>query len=140
MIEDIKEVLKKCKVCENYVCSKATVMNDISILVLKTRESNPVPLKTTQVTQDEWEPTKLVNHRLEFLNCSVTRQPVKGDSPNLHQIATNLVPLKTQDGWGRAKPVNHKLKLLNYYTTCQPVKRDSLFVHQIAANLVPLKI
>ncbi|KAJ9060060.1 hypothetical protein DSO57_1034924 [Entomophthora muscae] len=70
--------------------------NESSIPALKTLESNPDPLKTNWITQDEQGPANLLSHRLKLLNYSATRQLVKGDSQNGHWIAANLVPLRTQ--------------------------------------------
>ncbi|KAJ9081750.1 hypothetical protein DSO57_1011344 [Entomophthora muscae] len=70
-------------------------MNDISILVLKTQESNPSPLKADWTPQDSPGPANPISHRLKSLNLSVARRSNTEDSLNGCQIATKLVPLKT---------------------------------------------
>lgn len=74
--------------------SQLDINTKISILVLKPLGLNPGPLNMTFVNQDGQRPANLLSHRLELLNYSATCQLVKGDSPNNHQIATDLVPLR----------------------------------------------
>ncbi|KAJ9061201.1 hypothetical protein DSO57_1022879 [Entomophthora muscae] len=61
---------------------------------LETQESNPDPPKTTQVTQSGQEPTNLLNCKPELTSYSKTCQSPKDNSPNGHQITTNLAPPK----------------------------------------------
>ncbi|KAJ9078913.1 hypothetical protein DSO57_1001664 [Entomophthora muscae] len=61
---------------------------------LETLELNPDPPKTTQVAQSGQEPAKLLNCKPELTSYSKTRQSPKDNSPNGHQIAVNLTPLK----------------------------------------------
>ncbi|KAJ9051262.1 hypothetical protein DSO57_1006184 [Entomophthora muscae] len=75
--------------------ANSSVMNDISILVLKTQELNPSPLKADQTPQDGPGPADLLSHRLKLLSCPATCQPNTEDSPNGCQIATKPVPLET---------------------------------------------
>ncbi|KAJ9057331.1 hypothetical protein DSO57_1023743 [Entomophthora muscae] len=67
--------------------SDAAVMNDISILILKTQELNP--------PQDSPGPANLLSHRLKLLNYSVTCQATTEDSLNGCQVAAKQVSLKT---------------------------------------------
>ncbi|KAJ9077768.1 hypothetical protein DSO57_1013416 [Entomophthora muscae] len=71
------------------------VINDISILVLKTQESNPSSLKADQALQDRPRPANPLNHRLKLLNYPATRRPATEDSLNSCQSAAKLVPMKT---------------------------------------------
>ncbi|KAJ9081208.1 hypothetical protein DSO57_1017222 [Entomophthora muscae] len=64
---------------------------------LETLESNPDPPKTTQDTQSGQKPTNLINCKPKLTSYSKTRQSPKDNSPNGHQIATNLVPPKIQN-------------------------------------------
>ncbi|KAJ9056036.1 hypothetical protein DSO57_1037210 [Entomophthora muscae] len=80
---------KQCKVLH-------TVMNEISILVLKIQESNPSSLKADQTLQDRPRPANPLNHRLKLLNYPATCQPATENYLNSCQSATKLVPMKTQ--------------------------------------------
>ncbi|KAJ9059429.1 hypothetical protein DSO57_1002425 [Entomophthora muscae] len=59
-------------------------------------ELNPAPLKMNCVNQDGQGSANTLNQRLKLLNYFTNRQLVKRDSPNGHQIAASLVPLRTQ--------------------------------------------
>ncbi|KAJ9062892.1 hypothetical protein DSO57_1006015 [Entomophthora muscae] len=72
-----------------------TVMNNISILVLKTQESNPSSLKADQTLQDRPRPANLLIHRLELLNYPATPWPATENSLNSCHSAAKLVPMKT---------------------------------------------
>ncbi|KAJ9055323.1 hypothetical protein DSO57_1005143 [Entomophthora muscae] len=77
------------------------VMNVISILVLKTQESNPSPLKVDWTPQDGPGPANLLSYRLKLLSCPATRRPNTEDSLNGCQIASKLVPLETNTYTGK---------------------------------------
>ncbi|KAJ9056348.1 hypothetical protein DSO57_1034118 [Entomophthora muscae] len=71
------------------------VMNDISILVLKTQELSPSSQKTDQTLQDSPGPTNPLSHRLKLMNYSATCRPTTENSLNSCQSAVKLVPMKT---------------------------------------------
>ncbi|KAJ9055526.1 hypothetical protein DSO57_1002822 [Entomophthora muscae] len=71
------------------------IMNDISILVLKTQELNPSSLKADQTLQDSPGPADPLSHMLKLLNYSATRRPTTEDFLNRCQSAAELVPMKT---------------------------------------------
>ncbi|KAJ9065448.1 hypothetical protein DSO57_1019627 [Entomophthora muscae] len=92
----LDEALKKGLIKPAKLPFGATVvMNDISILVLKTQELNPSSLKADQTLQDSPGPANLLIHRLKLLNYSATCRPTTEDSLNSCQSAAKLVPTKT---------------------------------------------
>ncbi|KAJ9078246.1 hypothetical protein DSO57_1008630 [Entomophthora muscae] len=71
------------------------VINDISILVLKTQELSPSSQKTDQTLQDSPGPANPLSHRLKLMNYSATCQPTTENSLNSCQSVVKLVPMKT---------------------------------------------
>ncbi|KAJ9082414.1 hypothetical protein DSO57_1004672 [Entomophthora muscae] len=61
------------------IFTTCVVMNDISILVLKTQELNPSPQKADQTLQTSPGPANPLNHRLEPVNYSTFRRPTTED-------------------------------------------------------------
>ncbi|KAJ9068543.1 hypothetical protein DSO57_1027631 [Entomophthora muscae] len=59
----------------------ATVMNDISILVLKTQELNPGSQKADPTLQTSPGPANPLKDGLESVNYSAFRQPTTEDPP-----------------------------------------------------------
>ncbi|KAJ9051066.1 hypothetical protein DSO57_1008329 [Entomophthora muscae] len=106
-------------------------MNDISILVLKTKESNPSSLKAELTLQDNPRPAKPISHGLKLLNHPANHQPATENSLN----TANLPSANT----GVLKP-NCKPKSTSYSETCQSPKDNSPNGHQIDANLEPPQI
>ncbi|KAJ9066299.1 hypothetical protein DSO57_1010937 [Entomophthora muscae] len=76
------------------------VMNDISILVLKTQELSPSSQKMDQTLQESPGPANLLSHRLKLMNYSATRRPTTENSLNSCQSAAKLVPMKTHTDKG----------------------------------------
>ncbi|KAJ9052350.1 hypothetical protein DSO57_1035097 [Entomophthora muscae] len=73
------------------------VMNDISILVLKTQELNPGSQKADPTLQTSPGPTNPLKDGLKSLTSYFeTRQSPKDNSQNGHQIDANLEPPKTR--------------------------------------------
>ncbi|KAJ9048258.1 hypothetical protein DSO57_1036799 [Entomophthora muscae] len=76
------------------------VMNDISILVLKTQESSPSSQKADQTLHNSPGPVNLLSHRLELVNNPTTCRPTTEESLNSCQSAAKLVPMKTHTDKG----------------------------------------
>ncbi|KAJ9048158.1 hypothetical protein DSO57_1037836 [Entomophthora muscae] len=70
----------------------SVVMNDISILVLKTQELSPSSQKADQTLQNSPGPANPLSHRLKL--------PTTEDSLNSCQSAAKLVPMKTHTDKG----------------------------------------
>ncbi|KAJ9054517.1 hypothetical protein DSO57_1013595 [Entomophthora muscae] len=78
----------------------ACVMNDISILVLKTQELSPSSQKADQTLQNSPGPANLLSHRLKLVNYPVTCRPTTEDSLNSCHSTAKLVPMKTHTNKG----------------------------------------
>ncbi|KAJ9057010.1 hypothetical protein DSO57_1026591 [Entomophthora muscae] len=109
----------------------ATVMNDISILLLKTQELNPSSQKADPTLQTSPGSANLLRDGLKLVNYSAFCQPTTEDPPKTTQV--------TQSGWGTANLLNCILELMSYSETCQSPKDNSPNGHQIDANLEPPK-
>ncbi|KAJ9071484.1 hypothetical protein DSO57_1036471 [Entomophthora muscae] len=107
------------------------VMNDISILVLKTQELNPGSQEADPTCQTSPGPANPLKDRLDSVNYSAFRWLTTEDPSKITQV--------TQSGRGTARLLNCKPELTSYSETRQPPRDNSSNGHQIDANLEPPK-
>ncbi|KAJ9069610.1 hypothetical protein DSO57_1016771 [Entomophthora muscae] len=121
-----------------------SVMNVISILVLKTWEFNPVSQKKPCDEQGRQEPARLpVGPNPGPSEMSFPNQE-KQEHASLLSVKTNQTPpskgyLSHLGGWEPANLLSYRPKLSNYSENHKTLKDDSPNRHQIADNLVPPK-
>ncbi|KAJ9086629.1 hypothetical protein DSO57_1001911, partial [Entomophthora muscae] len=72
-----------------------STMNNILILVLKTKELSTSSQKADQTFQDSPGPANPLSYRLKLLNYSATCQPTMGNSLKSCQSAAKLMLMKT---------------------------------------------
>ncbi|KAJ9064508.1 hypothetical protein DSO57_1029881 [Entomophthora muscae] len=130
-----------------------SVMNDISILVLKTWESNPGSKKKPCYDQDRQEPARLPvgpNPGLPEISCpnqkeqkpanlpSVKTEGLKSalETPELNPDSPKATRV-TQNGWEPANLLSCIPKLSKYSETCQTLEDNSPNGHQISINFMP---
>ncbi|KAJ9061436.1 hypothetical protein DSO57_1020786 [Entomophthora muscae] len=107
------------------------VMNDISILLLKTQELNPGSQEADPTCQTSPGTANLLKDRLKLVNYSTFCRTTTEDPPKITQV--------TQSGRETAHLLNCKPKLTSYSKTRQPPRDNSPNSHQIDANLGPPK-